>query len=324
MRVRLLPALAVFGMLLCCVMAVDAQDFEWKFSLSGGRGFQPYDVAVGGDSADGCSCSTRDVFVTDQGLNRVWKFSGVHPYGQSGSTVIWAHTFKYKIHGIAVDEDKELVYVTAVGKSKTYIKVFNFNGQLQMTVDAYLDQGTGIAVGPDGDVYVADGGYNMVVRLPSSFFYDTGSTPVVVFSPWVAIYGNPQPWGGIILDTSVDDAGHVHISATCNCYQVWDSSGLWCFNGAAAPNLGSNLRGVDAKMPFFVNGNWSGWVTFGTDKVRNYLWDVTSNGVNNDEVNGATDPEGCETSLYSPWGFHLQRLFVCSRGTGSIRVYGDN
>lgn len=313
----------VFAALFLMSPTLNAQDFEFKFELQGGRGFEPYDVAAAGDHDKGCS--TRDLFVTDQGYNRVWKFGGIHPFGQSGWTQIWAYTFKGKVHGIAVDENKELVYVTVVHKTTTYIKVFNFNGQLQSTVDAYLKSGTGIAVGPDGDVYVADGGYNMVVRLPSSNFYDTGSTPVSIMSGWVAIYGFPQPFGGTILDTSVDDSGLVHLTATCNCYQVWDSSGLWCFGGSAAPNLGSALRGVDAKMPFSVNNAWSGWVTFSGDKARNYLWDpVTTNGVNNDEVSGAPDNEGCETSLYTPFGFPLQRLFVCSRGSNSIVVFGDN
>lgn len=131
-------------------------------------------------------------------------------------------------------------------------------------------------------------------------FYGTGNNPIVVLSPWVAIYGFPQPFRGTILDTSVDDGGHVHLAATCNCDQVWDSGGLWSFGRAAESNLGSNLRGVDAKTPSWVNNAWSRWVTLDVDKARNYHWDTSSNGTINDEVGGGADPGTCETPLYTP------------------------
>ena len=317
----ILPLL-VLGVTLSHGQQVSAQtNYTQQFTLGTYADFLPFDVAI-----YRASQTEYTAYATDGGLNRVWQFNGISPFGpfRGANIVVWAFPFEGVISGIAVDQSKDHVYVletinTVPGASETLVRVFDHLGNLLMTVDSALQKGSGIDVDGQGNVYVADQHLGAVVKLPTDAFvaanYDDTTTQWV---GWTGLFAN-SAWDGV-LDCSVDTEDRVHVTSPSGFYHVYAPDGnLWPFEFGIYIQ---GQRGVDAKLPFGIGPGYDviyeRWITR-EQSVYSWSWFAASSY----SVDGVSDAQGCESAIYHWFGLEFQRVFVCSPGSNTIVVYGN-
>jgi sugar lactone lactonase YvrE len=109
-------------------------------------------------------------FVADTWNKRIQKFSPVYEYEAQWPVNGWASQSVVNKPALAVDPGRKLVY--AVDPENYRVLAWDTNGQFKATWGVYgNDQQsftlpTGIAVGPQGNVYVADGDAHRIMIFP--------------------------------------------------------------------------------------------------------------------------------------------------------------
>lgn len=310
-------------------------DLPHLYAFGASHLVEPADVAVwvngGGTPAY--------TFVADWGAHTVVRF---HAAGQSSIAPLTfpvGSLFVDGPSGIAVNGivghcNEGQVYVTDfdLAGNYGYLYVFDAAGALlkQVGWDQGFEEPMGVAVGRDGDVYVADrgappNGIGSIVRFDSATF---GPPFYVSVSATAERVYNSTSFGPA-HDVSVDLGGRVHVVNGCGCFKVFEPDGtLLTTTGGGLPII--ERGGVDA---LDIKGR-----TWGSDPdVRRHDWTWTEYVATAPtlDVQSGFDGEtrGLESAKFARWiggssGVMStrweRRLFVCDQSDGQIEVYGED
>lgn len=216
-------------------------------------------------------------FVADAGANQVVRYV-ITPGGDAVLPSAWTD-WQYGPHGIAVNDlpdhpQQELVFVTGTSLAgQNCVQVYDkwgndwpgnvFNGD---PIDPFVDP-RGIAVGPRGNVFVADFGRRVVEEFEGSDVANfNASTPVNRYG----LFTNAVPF-----DVSVDLMRRVHVAAN-EYFPFADGLTEVYRYGEISPTAiiadTNRIVGIDAKGPWDTRYTWA---TGAFAEVRRLPWTAT-------------------------------------------------
>jgi glucose/arabinose dehydrogenase/cytochrome c5 len=135
---------------------------------------------------------------------------------------------------------------------------------------------TGLAMGPDGALYISDDVHGRIWRVTSYGSADAKIAPAPSPTVAAASSGNAEPPEGMHADASRSDTNALPVPAGATRDEV--ALGDRIFHGEAADGTCTGCHGSDAKgspqAPSLVNGNWS----FGDGSLKAIAQTIT-NGV---------------------------------------------
>lgn len=258
-RVRIfLPALLVIAFL--AATQANAATVRFGFGSSGsGDGQFGFPVRIAADIAG-------NIYVTDQTLNRVTKFSAngvfIRKWGTPGNG---AGQFDF-CFGIAVDPSG---FVYVADENNARIQKFDPDGNFVLqwgvfgTGDGQFQEPIGVAVNTTGQVYVLELGGNRVQKFTSAGSF---------LGKWGSAGSGPGQFD-LPRDIAIDNAGYVYVTDRNNFrVQKFDPNGVFLLS------WGSSGTG---------KGQFQQPVGIGIDSFHNvFVTDFTANRVNMFRYNG--------------------------------------